>query len=58
MYEKGWRRKQYLKEYLIAYRKTPRGKEGRKREIEKDKENRKKRWQEYKKFYYDFMIYD
>ena len=55
MYEKGWRKKK-RNEWLRAYRKTPKGIEGRKREIEKDKGKRKLRWQEYKKFLYDLRV--
>lgn len=55
MYEKGWRKK-YLKEYQIRYRQTPNGKAARTREILKDKDNRKERWQEYKHFYYGLRI--
>ena len=49
-------RKQYLKDYLIAYRKTPNGIAARKREIAKDKPNRKERYKEYKKFLYELRL--
>ncbi len=42
----------YKKEYQKWYRKTASGKAARKREIEKDKPNRRKRWNEYKQFYH------
>ena len=44
------------KTYQIKYRLTSAGKEARKREIVKDRGNRRKRWAEYRKFFYDLRI--
>lgn len=42
--------------YQKKYRLTSKGKEARKKEVEKDKPNRRERWKEYRKFLYELRM--